>query len=151
MGSGISCCDLGPRSSPDFCPTSGCQQLLPTGGTDPLGLRLSVRSVPLARGGGSTHGDRQLPQERLQAVASPPAATQHLPGIGSCKLSPLEAPSPISPWVNHSVISDSLRPHGLQLARLLCPWDSPSKNTGVGCHEKGPQPFSRGSSQHGIP
>ena len=24
--------------------------------------------------------------------------------------------------------------HGLQLSRLLCPWNSPSKNTGVGCH-----------------
>ena len=28
----------------------------------------------------------------------------------------------------------SLRPHGLQPARLLCPWDSPGKNTGVDCH-----------------
>ena len=27
-----------------------------------------------------------------------------------------------------------LWPHGLQSARLLCPWDSPGKNTGVGCH-----------------
>ena len=27
-----------------------------------------------------------------------------------------------------------LRPHGLYPARLLCPWDSPGKNTGVGCH-----------------
>ena len=36
--------------------------------------------------------------------------------------------------VNHSVVSDSLRPHGLQPARLLCPWNSPGKNTGVGCH-----------------
>ena len=27
-----------------------------------------------------------------------------------------------------------LRPHGLQPTRLLCPWDSPGKNTGVGCH-----------------
>ena len=27
-----------------------------------------------------------------------------------------------------------LLPHGLQPARLLCPWDSPGKNTGVGCH-----------------
>ena len=26
------------------------------------------------------------------------------------------------------------RPHGLQTARLLCPWDSPGKNTGVCCH-----------------
>ena len=33
-----------------------------------------------------------------------------------------------------SVVSDSLWPHGLQPARLLCPWDSPGKNTGVGCH-----------------
>ena len=25
-------------------------------------------------------------------------------------------------------------PHRLQPTRLLCPWDSPGKNTGVGCH-----------------
>ena len=31
-----------------------------------------------------------------------------------------------------SVMSDSLRPHGLQPARLLCPWDSPDKNSEVG-------------------
>ena len=30
-----------------------------------------------------------------------------------------------------SVVSDSLRPYGLEPARLLCPWDSPGKNTGV--------------------
>ena len=28
----------------------------------------------------------------------------------------------------------TLRPHGLQPTRLLHPWDSPGKNTGVGCH-----------------
>ena len=28
----------------------------------------------------------------------------------------------------------TLATHGLQPARLLCPWDSPGKNTGVGCH-----------------
>ena len=33
-----------------------------------------------------------------------------------------------------SVVSNSVRPHGLQPTRLLCPWDSPGKNTGVGCH-----------------
>ena len=32
------------------------------------------------------------------------------------------------------VVSDSLRPYGLQSARLLCPWDPLGKNTGVGCH-----------------
>ena len=30
-----------------------------------------------------------------------------------------------------SVMSNSLRPHGLQPTRLLCPWDSPRRNTGV--------------------
>ena len=35
---------------------------------------------------------------------------------------------------SHSVMSDSLQPYGLQPARLLYPWDSPDKNTGVGCH-----------------
>jgi len=32
------------------------------------------------------------------------------------------------------VVSNSVRPHGLQPTRLLRPWDSPGKNTGVGCH-----------------
>ena len=27
-----------------------------------------------------------------------------------------------------------MRHHGLESPRLLCPWDSPGKNTGVGCH-----------------
>ena len=35
---------------------------------------------------------------------------------------------------NLSVVSGSVRPHGLQPASLLCPWDSPGKNTGVGCY-----------------
>ena len=33
-----------------------------------------------------------------------------------------------------SGMSNSLWPHGLQPARLLCPWDFPVKNTGVGFH-----------------
>ena len=31
-----------------------------------------------------------------------------------------------------SAVSYSLRPHGLWPARVLCAWDSPGKNTGVG-------------------
>ena len=31
-------------------------------------------------------------------------------------------------------MSDSVRPHRRQPIRLLRPWDSPGKNTGVGCH-----------------
>ena len=33
-----------------------------------------------------------------------------------------------------TVMSDSVRPHRQQPTRLLCPWISPSKNTGMGCH-----------------
>ena len=36
--------------------------------------------------------------------------------------------------LSHSVASDSLQPHGLSPARLLCPWNFLGKNTGVGCH-----------------
>ena len=36
--------------------------------------------------------------------------------------------------VSCSVMPDSLRPHGLQPTRLLCPWDFPGKDTGVGCY-----------------
>ena len=35
--------------------------------------------------------------------------------------------------LSRSVVPDSLRPRGLEPARLLCPWDSPGRNTGVGC------------------
>ena len=33
-----------------------------------------------------------------------------------------------------SVVSHSLRPHGLEPTRLLCPWDFSGNNTGVGSH-----------------
>ena len=31
-------------------------------------------------------------------------------------------------------MSDSVQPQRWQPTRLPCPWDSPGKNTGVGCH-----------------
>ena len=40
------------------------------------------------------------------------------------------------------IVCNASRPHGLQPARLLCPWDSPGKNTGVSCHAS-----SKGSSR----
>ena len=36
--------------------------------------------------------------------------------------------------ISHSIVSNSLWPHGLQPAKILCPWDFPGKNTGVGSH-----------------
>ena len=38
--------------------------------------------------------------------------------------------------------SDSLRPHGLYSTKLLCPWNSPCKTTGIADHS-----ISGGSSQ----
>ena len=51
--------------------------------------------------------------------------------LSSPQLSPF-IPSKSVCVCTHSVVSDSLRPHAP--ARLLCPWDSPGKDTGVGCH-----------------
>ena len=36
--------------------------------------------------------------------------------------------------LSSSVMSSSLQPHRLWPAKLLCPGDSPGKNTAVGCH-----------------
>ena len=36
--------------------------------------------------------------------------------------------------LGHFSCVDSVRPHRRQPTRLLCPWDSPGKNTGVGFH-----------------
>ena len=36
--------------------------------------------------------------------------------------------------ISRSVMSDSLQPHGLQLSRFPCAWDSPGKSIGVGSH-----------------
>ena len=33
-----------------------------------------------------------------------------------------------------SVVSNSLKPFGLQPSKHFCPWNFPGKNTGVGCH-----------------
>ena len=51
---------------------------------------------------------------------------------------------------SHSVVSTSLRPHGLEAARLLCPWDSPGKNTGVGSRSLLQQIFPIQESNWGL-
>ena len=40
----------------------------------------------------------------------------------------------ISSMLSCSIVSDSLRPHRLQPAKLISLWDSPGRNTGVGFH-----------------
>ena len=68
---------------------------------------------------------------------SPPGSS--VPGILQARTwSRLPFPSPMGEsekwkW-SRSVMSDSLRPHGLQPTKLLCPWEFPGKSSGVGCH-----------------
>ena len=40
----------------------------------------------------------------------------------------------MSVCISHSVMSYSLWPMDCSTPRLLCPWNSPGKNNGVGCH-----------------
>ena len=50
-----------------------------------------------------------------------------------------------------SVVSDSLQPHRLWPARLLCTWNSPGKTTGVGCHFLLQGTFPTQGSNLGLP
>ena len=64
---------------------------------------------------------------------SPPGLT--VPGILQARTLEWVAISRSSAWKwSRSVVSHSSGAHGLQPTRLLCPWDSPGKSTGVGCH-----------------
>ena len=48
----------------------------------------------------------------------------------------MPSPTHITLYCHYSVAKSclTLPPHGLQTARLLCPWDFPGKNTEVGSH-----------------
>ena len=69
-----------------------------------------------------------LPDSGMESIslASPASAVEFFTswaiGEGSCCC-----------WVT-SVLADSVRPRRRQPTRLPRPWDSPGKNTGVGCH-----------------
>ena len=79
---------------------------------------------------------------RVRLCATPyTAAHQAPPSLGFSRQehwSGLPFPSPMhesEKWKwSHSVVSNSLRPHGPQPTRLCCPWDFPDESTGVGCH-----------------
>ena len=53
--------------------------------------------------------------------------------LNPCSLLAVLRGSHLSEPCVQSVVSNSLRLHGLMLARLLYPWDSPGRDTGVGC------------------
>ena len=52
--------------------------------------------------------------------------------------------------ISCSVMSDSLQPRGLY-CQAPCPWDSPGKNTGVGCHFRLQGIFPTQESNPGLP
>ena len=47
-------------------------------------------------------------------------------------------------------MSDSLQPHGLLPTKLLCPWDSPGKNTWVGSYSLLQQIFHTQETNLGL-
>ena len=59
---------------------------------------------------------------------------QSLPASESFPMSQLFAWGGQSTGFSASVVSNSVWPHKWQPTRLLCPWDSPGKNTEVCCH-----------------
>ena len=53
--------------------------------------------------------------------------------------------------ISSSVMSNSLQLRGLWLTDLFCPWNSPGKNTGVGCHSLLQEIFPIQESNLGLP
>ena len=58
-----------------------------------------------------------------------PVAKTRVPKAGGWVQSPVRELDPA-----RAQSRPTLQPHGPQPARLLCPWDSPGKRTGAGCH-----------------
>ena len=88
--------------------------------------RAPVRLVQEA----GTQQRRAAPSWLLEAAPASTRATQQEVVCKAARLcAGMSAPPP-----SHSAASNSLRPHALQAARLLCPGGSPGSNTGVGCN-----------------
>ena len=106
--------------------------------------------------GWTGEGRPGLPRTRLLVVPSDPEQARLSTRAASSGRSGQPSPPPQPTLVSELLKSDSwgripfsehgscacsviqscptLRPHRLQPTRLLCPWDSPGKNAGVGCH-----------------
>ena len=88
-----------------------------------------------------------------QAGGQEPWAEAKACGLGSSEMWP--GPRPLccaTPCgASRPAVSDS-ETRGLQPAGLLCPWDSPGRNTGVGCHAllQGTLIFSTQGSNPGL-
>ena len=96
------------------------------------------------RSGVHEEGKREWASQPGRAPAGDAqGAWMPLPGPIPAQVSSQDSKSPlffisggteISVSVSHSVVTNSLQHYGLQPTRLLCLWEFPGKNTGVGCH-----------------
>ena len=98
------------------CSTPGSSLLLPP--------RVCSNSCPLSQWCHSTVSS---------SIAPISFCLQSFPPLGTFPMSGFFAHKSLG-LLSCSVMSDSLWPHGLQPARLFCPWNPSSKNTGVGHH-----------------
>ena len=85
---------------------------------DSKNLETTGRSQSLATLGANAAVESQGPEDKNTELG------KNRSGMGKVK----------NESVSHSAVFDSLRSHGLQPTRLPCPWNSPGKSTGVGCH-----------------
>ena len=94
--------------------------------TQPEGKDESASAIALGPLRVKNRKNCQLPQEEESSTGKNPQLR-----ASSGKVFFL---SPAAAAAVASVVSDSVRPQRRQRTRLPRPWDSPGKNTGVGCH-----------------
>ena len=106
--------------------------------------------IPLERmedgrqSGDSSKGETELPRDPAAPPLSVPKRTENKYSNNNLCMN-----IPSNACVLSRFSRVQLRPHGLQPARLLCPWDFPGKNTGVGCCALLQGIFlAQGSNQH---
>ena len=81
----------------------------------------------------TTTGAENSKPESLAGRREGPRRAPVCPRMRSCMLDRNTACKPTL-CLSRAAVSNSLRTHGLQPNRLLRAWNSPGKNTGVGCH-----------------
>ena len=131
------------KSYPLDCHRSPDTSIVDTKGKTFLTARLTTKQGQLSPGAAYLHLSSSGTMSWLSLGCEEPSHAlqnveqQHWPVPTRCQeyTTPPPAVTTMSlpAGLEASVVSDSFQPYGLQRARLLCPWDSPGKNTRVGC------------------
>ena len=98
--------------------------------------------------------DKKIASKNYRGASLLAQMVQNLPAMPETQVRSLDWGLPLEKGMATccqvaSVVSDSVWPHGLQPTRLLHPWDSPGKNTGVGWKEWQPTPIFLPGELHG--